>query len=86
MDTETVVEAFKYSPAIVALLLVIYMMYKLIIRKDEIIAKFVESDQGDIERQSKMVTLLEILVQRGSDFRGSDTRVSREGVRDGDSR
>jgi len=72
MESEAVVEAFKYSPAIVALLLVIYLMYKLIVKKDEIIAGFVISDQADIQRQSKMLTLLEILVQRGADFRGSD--------------
>jgi len=68
-DPQTLFDAFKLAPAIVALLIVIYFQFKQMQKKDEIILKFAEGNQGDIERQSKMVTLLEILVSRRADFR-----------------
>lgn len=88
METETIFEAFKYSPAIVALLIVIYLLYKLQIKKDEIIAKLAEGNQGDIERQTRMLTLLEVLVKRrGAEFRSEDSGPdrSRRGTDSGDS-
>ena len=78
METETVFEAFKMAPAIVALLIVIYLLYKLQIKKDEIIAKLAEGNQGDIERQTRMLTLLEVLVKRrGAEFRTDDSGTGR---------
>jgi hypothetical protein len=62
---DTIIEAFKLAPAVVALFGVIFLLYKIIIKKDETISKLVNGTQADIERQSKMVTLLEILVNRG---------------------
>jgi len=67
LDSNTLIEIFKFTPAIVALLLVIYLLYKIIIKKDETINKLVNGTQADIERQSKMLTLLEILVNRASE-------------------
>lgn len=52
----------EISPAIAALLAVIYLMYKLLVAKDKTIADLVKAGQGDIERQSKMITLLEVIV------------------------
>jgi len=72
MDAETAFEAFKMAPAIVALLIVIYLLYKLQVKKDEIIAKLADGNQGDIERQTRMLTLLELLVKRGANFRSED--------------
>jgi len=65
LKPEVIVEIFKFTPAVVALLTVIYLMYRIIVKKDETISKLVNGSQADIERQSKMVTLLEILVSRG---------------------
>lgn len=66
MTSEVVIELFKFTPAIVALLCVIFLLYKIIIRKDETINRLVNGSQADIERQAKMLTLLEILVSRGA--------------------
>ena len=52
----------EISPAIAALLAVIFLMYKLLVAKDKTIAELVKAGQGDIERQSNMITLLEVLV------------------------
>jgi hypothetical protein len=69
LDSKTILEVFKLAPAIVALFGVIYLMYRIILKKDETIAKLVKGSESDIERQSKMVTLLEILVSRGEQER-----------------
>lgn len=65
MDNQTLVEVFKLSPAIAALLAVIVLLYRIIVKKEETIQKLVELGQDDMARQSKMITLLEILVNRG---------------------
>lgn len=52
----------EISPAIAALLSVIFLLYRLLVAKDKVIADLVAAGQGDIERQSKMITLLEVLV------------------------
>lgn len=64
LDNKTLVEIFKFAPAILALFGVIFLMYKIIMKKDETISKLVNSSQADIQREAKMVTLLEILVNR----------------------
>jgi hypothetical protein len=61
-----VVELIKISPAIFALLAVIYWMYRIILAKDSTTKELILASQGDIERQSKMLALLEILVHRAS--------------------
>ena len=71
VDAKLVIEIFKFAPAILALMIVIYLLYKIIMKKDETITKLVNGSQTDIERESKMITLLEILVNRsGADRRG----------------
>jgi hypothetical protein len=47
-------------------------MYKIIIKKDETISKLVDSSKMDIARESKMITLLEILVSRSGAERGKE--------------
>jgi len=86
MESETILEAFKWAPAIVALLIVNYFMYKLQLKKDEIIAKLADGNTGDIERQTKMLVLLEILVKRRANFRadGEGSNRSRRGADDAD--
>ncbi len=64
LDTKTIAELFKLAPAIIALFGVIFLMYRIIVKKDETISKLVTGSQSDIERQSRMVALLEILVNR----------------------
>jgi hypothetical protein len=65
VEPETLIEVFKLAPAIVALFGVIYLMYKIIMKKDETIKELTGSQKSDIERQTKMITLLEIIVDRG---------------------
>ena len=63
-DATTLIELFKISPAIIALLVVIFLMYKLLARRDEIIEQIIQKSKEDVERQSKLIALLEILVNR----------------------
>jgi hypothetical protein len=65
IDNATFIEIFKLAPAIVALFGVIFLMYRIIIKKDETMRKMAEGTKSDVERQAKMVALLEILVNRG---------------------
>lgn len=64
LKPDILIEVFKFTPAIIALLAVIYLMYKIIMKKDDTISKLVNGSQADIQREAKMVTLLEILVNR----------------------
>ena len=66
MEAETFIDIFKFAPAIAALLFVIYLMYKIIIKKDTLIEELVKGSQEEINRQAKMLTLLEILVNRAN--------------------
>jgi len=59
LSSETILDAFRIAPAIVALLIVIFLQYRLIWR-------LITGSQKDIARQSKMLTLLEVLVDRRS--------------------
>ena len=62
LSPETILDAFRIAPAIVALLIVIFLQYRLIWR-------LITGSQKDIARQSKMLTLLEVLVDRRSQSR-----------------
>jgi hypothetical protein len=70
-DPKILFEVFKFAPAIVALFAVIYLQYRIIMKKDQTIEKLVNSSQADIERQAKMITLMEILVNRAQQGGGS---------------
>lgn len=59
----------EISPAIAVLFAVIFLLYKLLVAKDKVIADLVAAGQGDIERQSKMITLLEVLVNGAGGMR-----------------
>lgn len=63
MDSKLWIEIFKLSPAIAALTIVIYMLYRLILAKDKTMESMVRASEADIERQAKILTLLETLVQ-----------------------
>jgi hypothetical protein len=65
MDGQTWIEIFKFAPAIAALLFVIYLLYKIIVKKDDTIKDLVKLSEADIARQAKIITLLEILVNKG---------------------
>jgi hypothetical protein len=65
MPPQEWLEFFKYSPAIGALLIVVFLLYRLLIRRDELLEKSFNSQKEDVERQSKLIALLEILVNRG---------------------
>ncbi len=65
MDNPTLIEIFKLSPAIAALLIVIILLYRIIVKKEETIQQLTKLGMEDMARQSKMITLLEILVNRG---------------------
>lgn len=65
MSTDKWLEFFKYSPAIAALMVVIYLLYRLLVKKDELMEVLVRKTKEDVERQSKIIALLEILVNRG---------------------
>jgi succinate dehydrogenase hydrophobic anchor subunit len=62
---EKFIEIFKLAPAIAALLMVIWLMYKIILKKDETLKAVAEQSKEDTVRWTKMMTLLEILVNRG---------------------
>jgi hypothetical protein len=61
---EKFIKAFEQYPGILALLVVIYLLYRIIQGKDETITNLLEISQGDIERTSKLTALLEILVNK----------------------
>lgn len=65
LDSPTIIDLFKFAPAIVALFAVIWLMYRIILKKDETMQRLAEGTKSDVERQAKMVALLEILVNRG---------------------
>lgn len=64
VESQHLLEAFKISPAIIALLFVIFLMYRLINKKDSILQQMMEVSKGDSERYGKLITLLEVLVSR----------------------
>ena len=61
---DKIIKAFEQYPGILALLVVIYLLYRIIQSKDVTIKEMLSISQGDIERTSKLTTLLEILVNR----------------------
>jgi len=63
-DWATILEAFKFAPAILALLIVIYLMYRLLNKKEESIHKIIKLDEASEKRNEKIITLLEVLVNR----------------------
>jgi len=65
MDNPTLIEIFKLSPAIAALLIVIVLLCRIIVKKEETILELIKLSKEDMARQTKMITLLEILVNRG---------------------
>ena len=65
MEDTTLIELFKISPAILALLVVIILQHKQLTKKDEQIKSMFELTDEDHKRQAKLMTLLEILVNRG---------------------
>jgi hypothetical protein len=64
---ENLLKAFVIYPSIVALLVVNYFLYKIIVGKDTTIKELITISKGDIERTVKLTTLLEILVSRKDD-------------------
>ena len=67
LESKTLIEIFKLAPAIVALFGVIYLLYRIIVKKDETIKDLVRAQERDVQRQTKLITLLEILVSRGKE-------------------
>jgi hypothetical protein len=61
---DKIFKALEQYPGILALLVVIYWLYRIIQGKDITITNLLEISQGDIERTSKLTALLEILVNR----------------------
>ena len=59
---EKIIKAFEQYPAILALLVVIYLMYLIIRSKDVTIKDLIAIAHGDIQRNSRVVALLEMLV------------------------
>ena len=59
-------EAFKNSPASLALLVVVILQYRIQDKKDVLIQDLIEGQRSDVERQARMLVLLEILVNRQS--------------------
>ncbi|RLI49284.1 MAG: hypothetical protein DRP09_20795 [Candidatus Thorarchaeota archaeon] len=64
IENPTVIELFKFAPAVIALMGVVYLLYRLLVKKEETLKSLIKGTQSDIERQAKMITLLEILVNR----------------------
>jgi len=72
VDPTIWLRALEISPAIAALLAVIYWLIRLIFNKDKAMHALVIANQGDIERGSKILTLLELLVQRQTSRKRGD--------------
>lgn len=64
IESQHILEAFRIAPAIVALLVVILLLYRLLKNKDLVLQRLVEVSKGDSERYGKLITLLEILVHQ----------------------
>jgi hypothetical protein len=62
-DWNIILNLFKYTPGIAALLIVIYLMYKLLLKKEESLNKIIELNKDDQRRNEKILTLLEILTK-----------------------
>ena len=65
VDWKSLLDAFKFAPAILSLLVVIYLMYRLLMRKEDSISKVIELSKEDQKRNEKILTLLDILVNKG---------------------
>lgn len=70
VESQHLLEAFKYAPAIIALLIVIWLLYRLLKSRDQVLQKLVEVSKGDSERYGKLITLLEILVHQKTEAGG----------------
>jgi hypothetical protein len=64
IESQHILEAFRIAPAIVALLIVIFLQYRIIRSKDHFLQKLMGVSKEDSERYGKLITLLEILVSR----------------------
>ena len=64
LDSSSIVELFRFAPAIIALLFVIYLQHKQLLKKDDLVKSILEITESDTKRQSKLMALLEILVDR----------------------
>lgn len=66
MDSSILLKAFELAPAIVALLLVIFLQYKQLRAKDVTIEKLISISEADVEHRSKVLALLQVLAsERG---------------------
>jgi len=59
-----IVKAFESQPIALALLIVIFLLYRIIQSKDSTIKELLVISKGDIERNSKVIAILEILLSR----------------------
>ena len=64
IEGETFIEVFKFAPAVLALLVVIYWLFRLLNKQHETIQLIMKESEGKTQRQAKLLTLLEILVNR----------------------
>jgi hypothetical protein len=62
INGDKLLKAFEFAPAIIALLVVIYLQYKQLRAKDQTIEKMVDISEFDTNHHSKVLTLLEVLV------------------------
>jgi hypothetical protein len=61
---DRIVKAFESQPIALALLIVIFLLYRIIQGKDVTIKELLIISKGDIERNSKVIAILEILLSR----------------------
>lgn len=66
-DSETLIELFKFAPAVLALLLVIFWLFRLLNKQHDTIKCMMKMSDSSTQRQAKLLTLLEILVNRKSE-------------------
>jgi hypothetical protein len=72
IESDHILEAFKINPAIVALLIVVLLLYRLLRNKDLVLQRMVEVSKGDSERYGKLITLLELLIYDKEKQRGGE--------------
>jgi hypothetical protein len=61
---KAIVEVFKTQPGVLALMIVVGLLFLLLWKKEVILQEFVKGQKIDAERAARMLTLLEVIVNR----------------------
>ena len=68
-ELSSLIKALEQYPAILALLFVVYLLFRIILAKDVTMKELITLQKEDLERTTKLTTLLEILISRKEEVR-----------------